>query len=411
MLGGDREAEAGAAAPPWTGPPCRTGRTGAGGRRRGRLGRGPPRRSRRPSRVAWSATSTGAPGAWSRALSSRLPRIRSSRRGSDSTTSGVGGQRDGGLGQARRDGARSPRARGPRARATAARPRRRSARSPSGRRRATRSRRTSATSSSAGRRASGGRLVEVALDAARPRRRARSAASAARGRRRRRSAGSAAGRLEARDRRLERVGHPVELRRPAGRTRPAAARGTAADRSPAGDAARRAPGLGDAGGGSRARSSPATSSATRSRRRRAARSPTRSWASASSIGLRREDEVELRRASPWRPPTTSDGRAGEVLPRVAESRPRRRWRAAPARPRPGHPAGRRARTGAPSPKSASTRPDARAARTRRAARWPRTRGRPSGRVRAREQDGEVVVAPAGGRPRRAPARSDASTNA
>ena len=130
-----------------TGRPCRTGRTGGAGRRRGRPARGRRLRSRR-RRASRSGRPPRAPpghGHW--ALSSRLPRMRSSRRASEIRRHGAAGTDTTASG--RRTPRRPPRrVPGPPARRRPARRRRRSARSRAGRPRA---------SASAGRRRPGAR--------------------------------------------------------------------------------------------------------------------------------------------------------------------------------------------------------------------------------------------------------------
>ena len=201
--------------------------------RRDARARGRRRRSPRPRASRWSATSTGAPGAWSRALSRRLPRIRSRRRGSVSTTSGVGGS----------DTAASGR---------------RAATTPV----TTRPRSTGSDGELLRGGVEAGHLHEVVDERPEPadvgdeqlrrhggRRAAGCPGPASMQRRLRDERGERRpqlvrdvgdeppvlllGGLEARDRRLERVGHPVELGGPAARTRRARRSGTRAERSPA----------------------------------------------------------------------------------------------------------------------------------------------------------------------------------
>ena len=136
MLGGDREAQAGAAAAPrrvGLVEPVEHVRQGLARDARAR-GRRP--RSRRPRACGSATTSTGPSGAWSRALSRRLPRMRSRRRGSESTVTAAVGQGDGGGRQPGRDDRGHEPPEVDRLEASAARRPRRSGRSPSARRRA-----------------------------------------------------------------------------------------------------------------------------------------------------------------------------------------------------------------------------------------------------------------------------------
>ena len=171
--------------------PCRTGRRGAAAGPAGRPGRGRRRRPS-PSPVPCErrrGPRPARPGACSRALSSRLPTIRSIRRGSESTMTRLAGtDRTASGRRARRSTSRA--GRGRRARSRAAPRPRRTARSPSGRRRGPGAGRRPPP---AARRPGGcplaGRRGRRAGST--PRRRARRAASGARGRRRRRTAGCA----------------------------------------------------------------------------------------------------------------------------------------------------------------------------------------------------------------------------
>ena len=121
--------------------------------------------------------------------------------------------------------------------------------------------------------------------------------------------------LETRDRRLERVGHPVELRGPPAHLVAAPLRDPGGQVA-AGDATRRAPGLGH-GSEQPARDDPGDEQRDADRHRSTHQQPRPELGEGGLDGLRGEDEEQVRR--PALPAADHEDRfAGQVLPGVAQ---------------------------------------------------------------------------------------------